>query len=135
MTQEMKAEMEQERELDDLEEAEEPDEDDDDLADPEEVEAELNRVSPGDDEDEDSDEASLEELLAQRSKRKVSEDADDTEDIMALASEREPKMKEPLPSRVIPMRDRQEFVCTRCHLVKARSQLADTDRLLCRDCV
>ena len=42
---------------------------------------------------------------------------------------------EPLPARVIPLKDRQEFVCNRCRLVKARVQLADSERGLCRDCV
>jgi hypothetical protein len=42
---------------------------------------------------------------------------------------------EPLPSVVVPIKDRQEFVCSNCHLVKARVQLADAARGLCRDCV
>ncbi len=115
-----------------LEEVENLDEEEDG-DDPEEVEAQLATVTPADDDDE-SDEASLEELLAQRARR-TPEETDDTDDIMSLASEREPAVRGPLPSRVIPIRDRQEFVCNRCHLVKARSQLADAERGLCRDCV
>lgn len=114
-------------------EVEEPDlEDEDDVEDPEEVEAELAAST----EEDDSDETSLDELLAQRAARRAPDESDDdVEDIMTLASEREPTMREPLPSRVIPIRDRQEFVCSNCHLVKKRSQLADADRALCRDCV
>ncbi len=92
-------------------------------------------VAAGDDEDE-SDDASLEELLSQRSAtRRAGEDAEEDEDIMALASEREAPIAEPLPTRVVPIKDRQEFVCNHCHLVKAKSQLADEARMLCRDCV
>lgn len=54
---------------------------------------------------------------------------------MTLSSEHNSPIREPLPSRVIPIRDRQEFVCSNCHLVKKRSQLADADKALCRDCV
>ena len=62
-------------------------------------------------------------------------DGEDDDDIMALASEKEPTSLEPLPTTVIPIKDRKEFVCNRCHLVKARVQLADEERGLCRDCV
>ncbi len=111
-------------------------EDDDAIADPEEVEADLARTTPSSDEDEDdSDETSLDELLAQRAARKAPEESDDSDDIMTLASEDESKVREPLPSRVIPVRNREEFVCSRCHLVKRRSQLADAEKVLCRDCV
>ena len=97
-----------------------------------EAEEELATVAP----DEDGEETSLEELLAQRAARRTPDDADDDgDDIMALSSEKEPRVREPLPSRVIPIRDKEEFVCSRCHLVKARSQLADESKLLCRDCV
>ena len=89
-----------------------------------------------DDEDEE-DESSLEELLAQRAAaRRGTDDSDDDDDILSLASEPEtiPAL-EPIPARVIPLKDRQEFVCNHCHLVKARVQLADAERGLCRDCV
>jgi hypothetical protein len=90
-----------------------------------------------DDDDDEEDEASLEELLAQRaaSRRGADETDDDSDDIMALASEAGKIPLEPLPTKVIPVKDQQEFVCNRCHLVKARSQLADAKRGLCRDCV
>ncbi len=114
-------ENEEELEDDDLE----ADEGDDELA-----------LAAADDEDEE-DESSLEELLAQRAAaRRGTDDPDDDEDILSLASEPEtiPSI-EPIPARVIPLKDRQEFVCNRCHLVKARVQLADAERGLCRDCV
>ena len=114
------------------------DEEDDDLEeveidDPEEAEAELAAAT---DEDEEDD-ASLDQLLSQRAaSRRGSDDSEDDDDIMALASEKEPQgTVEVPPARVIPIKDRQEFVCQRCYLVKARSQLADAERTLCRDCV
>jgi hypothetical protein len=110
------------------------DDEDDDLADPEEVEAELAQSS-SDDDDGGSEDASLEELLAQRAARRPADEPEDPDDIMTLSSEAKTPIKEPLPSRVIPIRDREEFVCNRCHLVKRKSQLADPERMLCRDCV
>lgn len=111
---------------DELEDDElEGDDDDEELA-----------LAATDDEDEE-DEASLEELLAQRAAaRRGTDESEDEEDILSLASEPEviPAI-EPIPARVIPLKDRQEFVCNRCHLVKARVQLADAERGLCRDCV
>lgn len=116
----------------DVEEPEALEGDDDDVEDPEEVEAELASSS----EEDESDETSLDELLAQRAARRAPDEADDeTEDIMALSSEADTPIREPLPSRVIPIRDREEFVCNNCHLVKKRVQLADADKGLCRDCV
>lgn len=87
-----------------------------------------------DDEDE-GDETSLDELLAQRTAtRKGNEEVEEEEDIMALASEKDTSASATLPSKVIPIKDQQEFVCRSCHLVKARSQLADAERMYCRDC-
>jgi hypothetical protein len=117
----------------DLQEEELEEEDDDDVTVDEEDEEALAQ-SAGDDED--SEEASLEELLSQRAAaRRGTDESDDDDDIMALASEKEPTGLEPLPTKVIPIKDRKEFVCNRCHLVKARVQLADAERGLCRDCV
>jgi Domain of unknown function (DUF4193) len=89
------------------------------------------------DDDEEGDDSSLEQLLAQRSAaRRASDEPEENEDLMALASEREPPLRgESLNPRLIPVKDRQEFVCKSCFLVKARSQLADAQRMLCRDCV
>jgi hypothetical protein len=116
-------EIETEEELED--EEIDPDEDDEDLA-----------LAGSDDEDEE-DESSLEELLAQRAAaRRGTDEAEDEDDLMGLASEPDTIAPlEPIPARVIPLKDRQEFVCNRCRLVKARVQLADAERGLCRDCV
>jgi hypothetical protein len=80
---------------------------------------------------------SLDQLLAQRAsaRRASSDDEEDDDEIMALASERHRPLRDSISTRVIPIKDRQEFVCERCHLVKAKSQLADPQRGLCRDCV
>ena len=115
-------------EVDDLEQVEEvevlEDEDDEET------------VALAPDEDEEGA-ASLDELLAQRAaSRRGSDDADDDDDdIMALATERHDKTTDIIVPRVVPIQDRAEFVCDRCHLVKAKSQLADAQRGLCRDCV
>jgi hypothetical protein len=117
----------------DLQDAEIEEEDDDEVTVDEDDEEALAQ-SAGDDED--SEEASLEELLSQRAAaRRGTDESDDDDDIMALASEKDTIPLEPLPTKVIPIKDRKEFVCNRCHLVKARVQLADADRGLCRDCV
>jgi hypothetical protein len=79
--------------------------------------------------------ASLDELLAQRAASRRSSDEDDDEEILALVSERDEPLRDSINPRVTPIKDRQEFVCNRCHLVKAKSQLADPQRGLCRDCV
>jgi len=116
-----------EEEDEDLEEVE--------IDDPEEAEAEL--AATTDDEDEDDEDTSLDQLLSQRAAARRSGDETDEgdDDIMALASEKEPRGTVEVPlSRVAPVKDRQEFVCQRCYLVKARSQLTDADRMLCRDC-
>lgn len=117
-----------EEEDDDLEEVE--------IDDPEEAEAEL--AAANDEDEDEEDEASLDQLLSQRAAaRRGSDDSDeDGDDIMALSSEKEPRGTAEVPlSRVVPVKDREEFVCQRCYLVKARSQLADAERTLCRDCV
>ena len=124
-------------EQDPREEIEEDDDDDEvevEIDDPEEAEAELAATNEEDDEE---DDASLDQLLSQRAaSRRGSDDSEDDDDIMALASEKEPRgTVEVAPAQVIPIKDRQEFVCQRCYLVKARSQLADAERSLCRDCV
>ncbi len=87
--------------------------------------------------EDESDEDSLEELLEGRATaRRGTDDADDEDDIMALASERDENVRLDIPpSKVTPVKDQQEFVCNRCHLVKAKVQLADEERGLCRDCV
>jgi hypothetical protein len=120
-------------ELDQLE-PQDVDLEDDDLGADDPDDAEL--LVEGDD-DPESAEASLDEILAPRpSPRRGREEPEEEEDIIsALAPDRDLVSIEPLPSVVIPIKDRQEFVCNNCHLVKARSQLADAERGLCRDCV
>lgn len=44
--------------------------------------------------------------------------------------------KEAIPPSFLPRRMRgEEFTCSSCHLIMARSCLADEERLLCHDCV
>ena len=110
-------------------------EDDEDVVDGEEDDDESALAEAAGD-DEESDEASLEELLSQRAAaRRGTDESEDDDDIMALASEKDAVVDEPLPVKVIPIKDQKEFVCSHCHLVKARVQLADEERMLCRDCV
>jgi len=114
------------------EELEEPEDGSEDLEDLDEDDAAL--TLPGDEEE--GEEASLDELLAQRAApRRAADEPEEDNDIMALASERDVPVIEPLPTRIVPIKDRQEFVCNSCHLVKARSQFADEGRGFCRDCV
>ena len=121
------------------EEPEELEEDvEEDLEDLDDEDAVAEGLAMAEPDEEADEEASLEELLAQRAAgRRASADEGETDedDIMALASEREPTGAEVIRTKVIPIKDRQEFVCKRCFLVKARSQLADETRMLCRDCV
>jgi hypothetical protein len=113
-------------------------EDDEESAEVEEEDDETGEVEEEDDADDvvdDSDSTSLEELLAQRTaSRQVSDDADENEDLLALSSEARRKASPP-KSKVTPIRNREEFVCKRCFLLKPKVQLADSERMLCRDCV
>jgi hypothetical protein len=91
---------------------------------------------PGEDDGEDADNGLDEILTARPSPRRGREEPEEEEDIIsALVPDPDLATIEPLPSVVVPIKDRQEFVCSNCHLVKARSQLADAARGLCRDCV
>jgi Domain of unknown function (DUF4193) len=109
--------------------------DEEELVSEEDEDGEEEVVAASGDEDEDGS-TSLDELLAQRAAaRRGGDDADDDDALMGLASEADEPVAEVITTRVIPMKDRQEFVCNRCHLVKAKSQLADPQRGLCRDCV
>jgi Domain of unknown function (DUF4193) len=87
-----------------------------------------------DDEEEDTDSTSLEELLARRSAARRGSDSEDDADIMSFPSDRA-RDPERLSVPVTPLKDRQEFVCRSCYLVKPRVQLADPERMYCRDCV
>jgi hypothetical protein len=75
-------------------------------------------------------ESSLEELLAKREGQPAEEEDEDDSMLSVGRDER----LEPLAVKVVPPTDK-EFVCSNCHLVKHRSQLADRERTLCRDCV
>ena len=119
---------------------EDPDEDrelDDSELDDDDTDAELeadSELEDDDDDDDDSDE-SLDAVLSQESPRRshLPDDPDDPDEI-DFADQPDPITAE-LRTRAEPVKDAQEFVCARCHLVKSRSQLADTERRLCRDCV
>lgn len=77
-------------------------------------------------------EASLEELLAKKAERPVSpeEEEEDEEALLALGQD---ETREALVTRVLPMQA-NEFLCKQCFLVKHRTQLADRELELCRDC-
>ena len=84
---------------------------------------------------EDSDSTSLEELIARRTAaRQGTDDPDEDDDLIALSSEATRKDSS-TKSKVTPLRNREEFVCKRCFLLKPKVQLADSERMLCRDCV
>ncbi|MGH2699490.1 MAG: DUF4193 family protein [Actinomycetota bacterium] len=106
----------EEAETSEEEEAEEDDEDADDVA-------------------EDSNSTSLDELLAQRTAaRQGTDDSDDDDAFIALSSEAARKESR-TRSKIAPLRNREEFVCKSCFLLKPKVQLADSERMLCRDCV
>lgn len=119
--------------LDQLEPQEQDLEEDDEL-DADDDEATL--LVPAEEDDSET-EASLDEILTARpSPRRGAEEPEEEEDIIsALIPDTDIVAVDPLPSVVVPIKDRQEFVCSNCHLVKARVQLADEARGLCRDCV
>jgi len=75
-------------------------------------------------------ESSLEELLAKREGGRPAEEEEEDDSMLALGRD---ERLEPLAVKVVPPSDK-EFVCKNCHLVKHRSQLADRDRMFCRDC-
>jgi hypothetical protein len=107
---------------------------DDEIAVLDEDDDEADKGESDDDEDEDT-EASLDEILAERAKAElVVVDDDDDDDLVELVSE-DTKGVTPLRAKITPVKDKQEFVCARCHLVKNRAQMADPKRGLCRDCV
>jgi hypothetical protein len=114
----------------------EEDDDEVELSD-DEVEDEDAAAALDDDDDDDSEDASLDELLAQRSAaRRGTDDSDeDADEILSFVPEPDMGSVEPLPSKILPVKDQMEFVCKRCHLAKKKSQLADAERMLCRDCV
>jgi hypothetical protein len=99
------------------------DDDDDELAPVASAEEDADDDEEVDDEDV---EASLDEILKERL---VVEDDEPDEDEPA-----DPEDRGEGGERVVPKRP-DEFVCQSCFLVKHPSQLADPERVLCRDCV
>ncbi len=103
--------------------------DDDEVGDEDESAAEVE--TPADDEDDlqlDHDvELALDEVLAET--MRLTTEADDDEDAPP-----EPEDKSEVTESVLPKQD-DEFRCKSCRLLKKISQLADRDRMLCRDCV
>ncbi len=79
-----------------------------------------------DEDDSDDVEASLDVILKER--MVVTDDEDDEDE----ATDGEDRGDSPL--KVLPKQP-GEFVCQSCFLVKHPSQLADRDRMYCRDCV
>jgi len=79
-----------------------------------------------DDEDDEDVEASLDMILKERL---VVEEPEEDEDDVLEADDRSDGVERVLPKQP------DEFVCRSCFLVKHPSQLADKERLLCRDCV
>ena len=91
-------------------------------------------VSDDDDDDEDEDEvdpddveAGLDVILKDR--LVVADEEEDEEDEVPDTEDRAEG-----PAKVLPKRP-GEFVCESCFLVKHPSQLADPERMYCRDCV
>ncbi len=84
------------------------------------------KADEDEDEDEDEVEASLDVILKERL---VVEEVEDDEEDLAEVDERSDGVERVLPKQP------GEFVCRSCFLVKHPSQLADSARMLCRDCV
>ena len=71
-------------------------------------------------EEEDGEETALEDLIEE----------------MVEPEEAAREAKEAIPPSFLPQRmTGKEFTCSSCHLIMARSCLADVERLLCHDCV
>jgi hypothetical protein len=74
----------------------------------------------GEEEAQDDEGAALEDLIEE----------------MVVPEEATREAKEAIPPSFLPRRmTGQEFTCSSCHLIMARSCLADEERLLCHDCV
>lgn len=73
---------------------------------------------------------SIQELLV---KQEAREEEHEDEEVPVALDKDEPAETVLDSSRVVPMQS-TEFQCRRCYLVKNRSQLADKNKLLCRDC-
>lgn len=78
---------------------------------------------------EEEDVESIQELLVRQEARETETDAEAS--LLALTPDE--VTDETLTVKVEPPRS-NEFTCSRCHLVKHRSQLKDKAKMLCRDC-
>ena len=123
----------------DLEEVDDPDavvddDDDDDVVDDDEEDEGETVVAVADDDDEDEEdeegdvEASLDVILKERLVQ-VDEEEDDDDEPNDPEDRAAPETAKVLPKQP------KEFVCQSCFLVKHPSQMSDTKRKLCRDCV
>jgi hypothetical protein len=84
--------------------------------------------------EEDSAEESLEELKARRhDKTSGTVDEDETEAAESFELPGADLSHEELAIEVRPRQD-DEFTCMSCFLVHHRSQLADAEKIICRDC-
>lgn len=72
---------------------------------------------------------SIQELLVRQEAREAEPDVEET--LLALSPEE--ITDDSLAVKVEPPRS-NEFTCSKCHLVKHRSQLKDKAKMLCRDC-
>ncbi len=73
---------------------------------------------------------SIQELLVKQEAREEEAEEDDE---VVIPLTREEQLAESAETRVVPIQE-TEFTCTRCFLVKHRSQLADKKKMRCRDC-
>ena len=106
-------------------------EDLDDLEPPEEALAEGAAV-PAPEPVTEGDVESIDELLVKKEAQAEEAEADDDDDVLVTLT-REERLVEPIDTKVVPP-TASEFVCTRCFLVKHKSQLKDKKRMRCRDC-
>ena len=74
---------------------------------------------------------SIQDLLVKQEAAAEEDEADEDEEPVVLT--REERLAEPAEARVVPIQE-TEFTCTKCFLVKHRSQLADKKKMRCRDC-
>ncbi len=124
-------------------ELEEPElEDADDLEEEDDLEDDALAVDDDAEEEEDDTAAAPEVVVAEPAK--AAAETTEEEDVVDLDEELHPDdVEEPLDvllqertasaTRIVPRRP-GEFLCASCFLVLPRSQLADSKRMLCRDC-
>lgn len=101
------------------------DELDEEIEEPELEEEPAAGVAPTEEEDVES----IQDLLVRQEAREAEPEVEAT--LLALTPEE--VTDETLTVKVEPPRS-NEFTCSKCHLVKHRSQLKDKAKMLCRDC-